>query len=554
MPLSVAHGPGRTTQPAPGVVRGTVVAGHRGAVHGRSLVVLVVGRAERRASRGQAQMVRKEINVHLPSDIASLSPEELRTFVAEAVAAARLQHVSRHLTDSAAKNAPTPLDQASLPELSWVEVAKHNTREDCWVAIDSVVYDLSGFLAAHPGGESLVLDAAAGGDATEIFRAIHDPTVLSKWGGTVVPKVGRVTGNPPPQRERAPWGGWQPAPVQADPYQGLTAARAAEVIAQNPHLKLQTVDSLEHAALQRLLGRLQLPVDGDRAALLSRLDRHNRSGQPSNNRLPLDLESPFPHGQFENERLEAIRFQWADYSRLTEPNSGEQESFSQKSKLHVLNVERDWLDCDVKKYSSEMSMRHAVLTSADYSDAVYKGQGVGSEAHAAEAEMLDEMLSWLPSRYPDRFRVHRQANGVAVSVQTLTPGYLHTFDVAAYAETPLKLAALLVQEEIYLMIESEADPSDEQHPSGRKHTLQAGVSIFAFDIHEKADMAMSEIHNSNVPGWKLQLQQNMNHLFTNMEPEISWLRHNWLFQDYEQVLHPCKRHSLPDDISCASVV
>ena len=42
--------------------------------------------------------------------------------------------------------------------------------------------------------------------------------------------------------------------------------------------------------------------------------------------------------------------------------TGEHESFSQKSKLHVLDVERDWLDCDVKKYAAEMSMRHAILT------------------------------------------------------------------------------------------------------------------------------------------------------------------------------------------------
>ena len=30
----------------------------------------------------------------------------------------------------------------------------------------------------------------------------------------------------------------------------------------------------------------------------------------------------------------------------------------------------------------------------------------------------------------------------------------------------------------------------------------------------------------------------MNHLFANMQPGLSWVRHNWLFQDYEQVLHP----------------
>ena len=49
---------------------------------------------------------------------------------------------------------------------------------------------------------------------------------------------------------------------------------------------------------------------------------------------------------------------------------------------------------------------------------------------------------------------------------------------------------------------------------------------------------MAGIHNANVPGWQLQLQQNMNHLFANMQPGLSWVRHNWLFQDYEQVLHP----------------
>ena len=58
-------------------------------------------------------------------------------------------------------------------------------------------------------------------------------------------------------------------------------------------------------------------------------------------------------------------------------------------------------------------------------------------------------------------------------------------------------------------------------------------------------MAMSEIHNANVPGWQLQLQQNMNHLFTNMEPGISWLRHNWLFQ----VSHPHLRLTEPSSQS-----
>ena len=95
-----------------------------------------------------------------------------------------------------------------------------------------------------------------------------------------------------------------------------------------------------------------------------------------------------------------MRWQWADYSRLTEAGSGEQETFSQKSKLSVLNVERDWLDCDTLKYAAEMSMRHAVLTSEEFAPQCYLGGGVGSATQAAEAELLAEMLAWLPERYP----------------------------------------------------------------------------------------------------------------------------------------------------------
>lgn len=486
-------------------------------------------------------------HVYLRSDISSLSPNELRTIAVQALAEARLQRMSRHLQTEAGdaiSGASGATRDASLPELSWDEVAEHNTRDDCWVAIEGVVYDLSDFLAVHPGGEALVLEAAAGGDATKIFQVIHDPTVLSKSGGALVPKVGRVSGESPPLLTgRAPWGGWKPRPTtNKDACQALTAVRAAQIVSQNPHLNIQPVQSLSDTDLKQLVSQLGMPTSGNRAELLSYLQEQQNDPVLAGERrqFPVNLDNPFPHGQFEHEQLEAVRFQWADYSRLTEPQSGEHETFSQKSKLHVLNVERDWLDCDVKKYASEMSMRHAILTSEEYSDAVYVGQGVGSEAHRAEEELLNEILNWLPRRYPDRFSVQRKADGSPLVVRTLTPGYVHAFCVKHYAETPLKLAALLVQEEFYVMVESEADPDDEQHPSGRMHTLQAGVSIFAFDIHEKVNMAMSEIHNTNVPGWQLQLQQNMNHLFANMEPNISWLRHNWLFQDYEEVLHPCE--------------
>lgn len=37
------------------------------------------------------------------------------------------------------------------------EVAKHCTKDSCWVLLGTRVYDVTGFLRMHPGGEALIL-------------------------------------------------------------------------------------------------------------------------------------------------------------------------------------------------------------------------------------------------------------------------------------------------------------------------------------------------------------------------------------------------------------
>ncbi|KAF9438876.1 fatty acid alpha-hydroxylase [Entomortierella beljakovae] len=49
------------------------------------------------------------------------------------------------------------------------EVAKHSTAKDCWVIHDSKVYDVTGFVADHPGGEEFILDHA-GEDVTALMK------------------------------------------------------------------------------------------------------------------------------------------------------------------------------------------------------------------------------------------------------------------------------------------------------------------------------------------------------------------------------------------------
>lgn len=63
-------------------------------------------------------------------------------------------------------------DLKTLPVVTPTELAKHNSREDCWVSIDNVCYDVTAWISAHPGGPR-VLVAAAGSDVSAAFKALQ---------------------------------------------------------------------------------------------------------------------------------------------------------------------------------------------------------------------------------------------------------------------------------------------------------------------------------------------------------------------------------------------
>lgn len=122
------------------------------------------------------------------------------------------------------------LETVNMPHqtLTRAEVAKNNTEDSLWFVIDSKVYDVTGFLDAHPGGESgtcftgltsqvplelllvpqsvanyqtlpvlkifallalnitIVLKQVAGTDATEAFYNLHRQEVLQKYSNLVI--------------------------------------------------------------------------------------------------------------------------------------------------------------------------------------------------------------------------------------------------------------------------------------------------------------------------------------------------------------------------------
>jgi len=59
-----------------------------------------------------------------------------------------------------------------LPRIHPSELARHNTKDDCWIAVKGKVYDVTPYIPEHPGGVGAIVNSA-GMDVTEDFEAIH---------------------------------------------------------------------------------------------------------------------------------------------------------------------------------------------------------------------------------------------------------------------------------------------------------------------------------------------------------------------------------------------
>mmetsp|Transcript_1622 Transcript_1622/g.3517 ORF Transcript_1622/g.3517 Transcript_1622/m.3517 type:complete len:601 (-) Transcript_1622:207-2009(-) len=79
---------------------------------------------------------------------------------------------------STAAAAPAAVEASSGYTLE--EVAKHVTKDDCWVVLNGQVLDVTSFLKDHPGGELAIL-TFAGKDASAEFNMIHPPDVVQKY-------------------------------------------------------------------------------------------------------------------------------------------------------------------------------------------------------------------------------------------------------------------------------------------------------------------------------------------------------------------------------------
>lgn len=139
------------------------------------------------------------------------------------------------------------------------------------------------------------------------------------------------------------------------------------------------------------------------------------------------------------------------------------------------------------------------------------------EAMDAAIELLEELASYLPERYPTMFQ--RTPTGIT---NTITK---EMFDITSrpLREDPMTTCARLIQDDLAIMIEKN---------DGQYYLLAGAILLAGFwRLEDKFGMPLSEIHTSgDVPQYKEKLERGMMNFFRRLKPEDPVLRNNYFIQ------------------------
>lgn len=71
------------------------------------------------------------------------------------------------------------VESKNLVKATLAEVGTHNKTTDCWAVVDKNVYDLTGWISRHPGGEKAII-GLCGIDGTQAFSRQHGSSEKAK--------------------------------------------------------------------------------------------------------------------------------------------------------------------------------------------------------------------------------------------------------------------------------------------------------------------------------------------------------------------------------------
>ncbi|KAM0283078.1 hypothetical protein ACHAQH_002681 [Verticillium albo-atrum] len=139
------------------------------------------------------------------------------------------------------------------------------------------------------------------------------------------------------------------------------------------------------------------------------------------------------------------------------------------------------------------------------------------DALPAAIELLEELVRYLPFRYPSLFK------RTAVGIDNLWSG--ESFDISErpLREDPMAMAARLMQDDVAIMME---------RPDGQYHLVAGAILLAGFwRLSDKLGMSLEEIHTSgDVPHYQSRLHRGMAGFFRRLRCDQLYGRNNYFIQ------------------------
>lgn len=139
------------------------------------------------------------------------------------------------------------------------------------------------------------------------------------------------------------------------------------------------------------------------------------------------------------------------------------------------------------------------------------------DAYPAAVELLEELASYLPARYPTLFRK------TAVGVDNLWSNESFNIVKRPLSEDPMATCARLIQDDMALLLEQ---------PDGTYRLLAGCILLAGFwRLSDKFGMSLSDIHTSgHVPSFREKLEKGMMKFFQRLSPNTLYGRNNYFIQ------------------------
>ncbi|KAF5357680.1 hypothetical protein D9758_007424 [Tetrapyrgos nigripes] len=205
----------------------------------------------------------------------------------------------------------------------------------------------------------------------------------------------------------------------------------------------------------------------------------------------------------------------------------------------------EWIELDNQFLTYHYVRRHRILTRGENVLNILSDRpGVVKSADRSAVELAHELSAYLSKRYPDCFTVSRDASGVIQCVTIIPAGATYqlppplvkgdSLELRAVsmeeAKEAMKIAALLVQDDLALMVEG---------TDGRYYLQGGAICVPGFwRFRDKIGLSLDEIHiRGHVPQYEEKLHNSMERFFKRMPVDKPIIRNNY----FVQLVQPLER-------------